>query len=202
MARPDAVENARNACAARRWRAAYGFYSAAGSAAPLTAGDLERFATAAYLIGEEREALNLWARLHQDSVNCGETDDAARWAFWIGLFHLLAGRASQAGGWCARARRLLSSEGAEGAASGYGDIIDGLMGADGAPSIRRFDTAIDLATRCDDQDLLAIGLLSRGQALIRTDAVTEGVALLDEAMVTVTRRAAWPRFLPVWSIAP
>ena len=148
--------------------------------------DLERFAAAAYLIGEEREALELWAHLHQGCANCGRADDAARWAFWIGLLHLLAGRAGQAGGWCARARRLLPSEGSGGAAAGYGDIIDGLMGADGAPPIQRFDAAIDLAERFDDQDLLAIGLLSRGQALIRSDVVAEGVKLLDEAMVTVT----------------
>ena len=148
--------------------------------------DLERFAAAAYLIGEEREALDLWSLLHNECANCGKTDDAARWAFWIGLFHLLAGRVSQAGGWSARARRLLAPRGFEGAAAGYGEIIDGLMGADGASPIQRFDAAIDLADRFDDQDLMAIGLLSRGQALIRGDAVDEGVKLLDEAMVTVT----------------
>ena len=148
--------------------------------------DLERFAAAAYLIGEEREALELWSHLHRECANCGLADDAARWAFWIGLFHLLSGRASQAGGWCARARRLLPPGGSEGAAAGYGEVIEGLMGADGAPPIQRFNAAIDLAERFDDQDLLAIGLLSRGQALIRRDAVAEGVKLLDEAMVTVT----------------
>lgn len=60
------------------------------------------------------------------------------------------------------------------------------MGADSAPPIQHFDAAIDLAERFDDQDLLAMGLLSRGQALIRSGAVAEGVELLDEAMVTVT----------------
>ncbi len=152
----------------------------------MTTEDIERFAAAAYLIGEEREALELWAQLHHDCAKGGEIDDAARWAFWIGLFHLLAGRASQARGWCARGWRLLPSEGSEGAASGYGHIIDGLTGADGTPPIQRFDAAIELAARFDDQDLLAIGLLSRGQALIRSNAVAEGVELLDEAMVAVT----------------
>ena len=186
MPRSDTCVDARNACDARRWRAAYDLFSIAHREAPLAPDDLEHFATAAYLIGEEREALEQWAHLHQDCANRGKTDDAARWAFWIGLLHLLAGRASQAGGWCARARRLLSSEGPQGSAAGYGNIIDGLMGAEGVPPLQRFDAAIDLAERFDDQDLLAIGLLSRGQALIRSDAVAEGVAVLDEAMVTVT----------------
>ncbi len=186
MAKSDTCEDARNACAARRWRAAYDLFSAARSETPLATEDMERFAAAAYLIGAEREALELWAQLHQDCAETGANDDAARWAYWIGLLHLLAGRASQAGGWCARARRLLSSKGTEGAASGYGEVIDGLMGAEGAPPIQRFEAAIDLAVRFDDEDLLAIGLLARGQALIRGDAVAEGVALLDEAMVTVT----------------
>ena len=188
----ETVEDARDACAARRWRAAYGLFSAVQSDAPLTIEDTERFATAAYLIGEEREALELWARLHHVCASDGKIDEAARWAFWIALFHLLAGRANHAGGWCARARRLLSSEGSEGAASGYGDIIDGLIGADGAPPTQRFDTAIELAAKFDDQDLLSIGLLSRGQALILGDAVAEGVRLLDEAMVTVTAGRVTP----------
>lgn len=186
MPKSDACQDARNAYAARQWRAAYGLFSAADHEVPLVSDDLRRFAAAAYLIGEEREALELWTRLHQECAIHGKTDAAARWAFWIGLFHLLAGRASQAGGWCARARRLLPSGGSEGPAAGYGKIIDGLMGLDGAPPIQRFDAAIDIAARFDDQDLLAIGLLSRGQALIRSDSVTEGVDLLDEAMVTVT----------------
>ncbi len=182
----DALENARIACEERRWRAAYDLFSAAGCNAPLTSENQERFATAAYLIGEERKALEVWAHLHQECANCGEIDDAARWAFWLGLFNLLAGRASQARGWCARARRLLSSEVAEGAAAGYGDIIDGLIGTGGATPIQRFDAAIDLAAKHGDEDLLAIGLLSRGQALVSGDAVADGVAHLDEAMVTVT----------------
>lgn len=153
---------------------------------------MERFATAAYLIGREREALELWTQLHHECSKIGRIDEAVRWAFWLGLFHLLAGRASQASGWCARARRLLSSENSEGTAPGYGDVIDGLMGADGVPPIKRFDAAIDLAERFGDQDLLAIGLLSRGQSLIHTGAVTEGADHLDEAMVAVTAGRVTP----------
>ena len=40
----------------------------------------------------------VWAHLHHDCANAGKTDDAARGAFWIGLFHLLANGTSQAGG--------------------------------------------------------------------------------------------------------
>lgn len=92
MTRSDTCEDVQKAFAARRWRAAHDLFSVTHREAPLAAEDLERLA--AYLIGEEREALELWAQLHQDSANCGRTDDAVRWAFWIGLFHVLAGRAS------------------------------------------------------------------------------------------------------------
>ena len=43
----------------------------------------------------------------------------------------------------------------------------------------------DLGQRLNDPDLVAVGLNGEGRALMRSGAVTDGLALLDEAMVTV-----------------
>ena len=43
----------------------------------------------------------------------------------------------------------------------------------------------DLGRRLNEPDLVAVGLNGEGRALIRSGAVADGLALLDEAMVTV-----------------
>jgi hypothetical protein len=43
----------------------------------------------------------------------------------------------------------------------------------------------DLGRRLNEPDLVAMGLNSEGRALIKSGAVADGLALLDEAMVTV-----------------
>ena len=48
------------------------------------------------------------------------------------------------------------------------------------------DRIVDIAERSADRDLLALGLLCRGQALLRLGEVAKGFRLLDEAMVSAT----------------
>lgn len=102
---------------------------------------------------------------------------------------LLAGEMAQATGWLARSRRLLGGREEACAAQGYGLVVTGLlalgkgMTEDAGAS---FDQAVALAERFGDPDLLALGLLSRGQGLIQSDRAGEGVAQLDEAMLSVT----------------
>ena len=43
----------------------------------------------------------------------------------------------------------------------------------------------DLGRRLNEPDLVAVGLNGEGRALIKSGAVADGLALLDEAMVTV-----------------
>jgi hypothetical protein len=51
--------------------------------------DLERLATAAYLIGRDDEAVAIWARAHQELITRGHRERAERSAFWLafGLLH-------------------------------------------------------------------------------------------------------------------
>jgi DNA-binding CsgD family transcriptional regulator len=53
-------------------------------------------------------------------------------------------------------------------------------------SYEAFDEAARIGARFGDTDLMTLGGLGRGQALIRLGEVARGMALLDEVMVAVT----------------
>jgi ATP/maltotriose-dependent transcriptional regulator MalT len=78
---------------------------------------------------------------------------------------------------------------------GYGLIVSGLLAmgkGDIESASAGFDEALALAEQFGDADLLALGLLSRGQSLIQSNNIDGGVALLDEAMVAATAGEVWP----------
>jgi hypothetical protein len=114
---------------------------------------------------------------------------AARWGFWLSLSLLLAGEMARSTGWLARSRRLLKDRQDACVEQGYGLIVTGLL-AMGKGNIQgaggSFDQALALAEQFGDPDLLALGLLSRGQSLIQSNDIADGVARLDEAMVAAT----------------
>jgi DNA-binding CsgD family transcriptional regulator len=189
MAPSPARDQGREAFARRQWRAAYELLSAADRASPLATADLERLAAAAYLIGEDRDAVSIWTRAHHDFISQGDVERAARWGFWLSLCMLMAGEAAQTTGWLARSRRLLKDREKACVEEGYGLIVSGLLAmgeedAEGAGT--SFEEAVLLAERFGDRDLLALGLLGRGQSLIQCRRSAEGMARLDEAMVAVT----------------
>ncbi|MGH6897607.1 MAG: LuxR C-terminal-related transcriptional regulator [Geminicoccaceae bacterium] len=150
---------------------------------------MERFATAAYLIGEDTHAATTWTRVHHDLIDHGDVERAARWGFWLSLHMLLAGEMAQTTGWLARSQRLLKDREEACVEQGYGLIVTGLlaMGKGNTESASTsFEEAVALAERFGDPDLLALGLLSRGQSLVQLQKNAEGVAQLDEAILAVT----------------
>ncbi len=181
------LEAGREAFDRQQWKVAREQFEAADAQSPLETADLDRLATAAYLVGREDEALALWRRTHHELVDAGDPQGAARRGFWITLTLLLAGEGAQAVGWLARCRRLLE-DGPACVEHGYVGIVEGLlaMGEGGAASAAIFDDALALANRFGEADLMALALLSGGQARIQMQQNAEGVVSLDEAMVTVT----------------
>ncbi len=189
MARTPATVQGREAFARQKWGEAYAQLSAADRQAPLELADLERFATAAYLVGEEAHATTIWTRAHHQLIDQGDVERAARWGFWISLSLLLAGEVARSTGWLARSQRLLKDRQGACVEQGYGLIVTGLlaMGKGSTESAGAiFEEALALAEQFGDPDLLALSLLSRGQSQIESHKTAEGVARLDEAMVAVT----------------
>ncbi|HEY1281944.1 MAG TPA: LuxR C-terminal-related transcriptional regulator [Acidimicrobiales bacterium] len=181
-----AVERARQAFADRRWADAYAVLVA--QAAALEADDLERLAVAAHLLGQDDESVRAWEQAYAACARHGDPDRAARCAAWLGLSLLLRGDMARASGWFARAARLLDDVNSDGAARGY-LLLPGFLAALGrgdSDTARRVAVEIvGRARRFGDDDLLALGLLSGGQAALAVGDTAHGLTLLDEAMVAV-----------------
>lgn len=181
------LDRGRQAFAGREWQEAYRQLAAADANSPLETEDLECLAQAAYLIGKDADAAALFRRAHHMLIDQQKPERAARWGFWLSLNALLRGDAAQSAGWFARIQRLVK-DCPECAEHGYVSLLSGLrqMGQGDAEGARAdFEHMISLADRFGDADLLAFGLLSRGQALIQLQRIAEGVPQLDEAMITV-----------------
>jgi len=187
VSRDESLAKGKAAFASRAWAEAHRYLGAVDADSPLALDDLEQLAMAAYLVGKDADAIALWKRLHRQLIDLGEPERAARWAFWLCLTMLLGGEGAQSRGWLARAQRLLEDH--PGCAEcGLLCVIAGLFemfGGRATKAIEHFDEAIECLQSYPDDDLMAFGLLSRGQALIQDQRLSDGVALLDEAMVTV-----------------
>ncbi len=185
----SAVDAGRNAYAERRWRAAYEALALADAEAGLPPDDLERLGNAAYLIGDDEAAVAAWTRAHNAFVDEGESLRAARLGFWLSLSLALSGKSAQSSGWLSRTERLLAGRQDECAERGLVLVMGGLFAmfqGDAETAGAAFERATALGERFGDADLLAIGVLGHGQALMQMQQTRQGVRLLDEAMVAVT----------------
>lgn len=186
---PSRLDLARDAFARRDWREAHTRLSTAARETELEPEDLDRLATASYLLAEDADATSAWTRAHHGFVHEGEPARAARCGFWLSITSLLRGEPAQAHGWVARSRRLLDETGVDCVERGYLGIPGGVMSllqGDGAKAHAAFAEATALAERYRDAELRAFGLLGQGQAFIRSGEAAKGTELFDEAMVAVT----------------
>ena len=185
------LRDAKAAYERRAWAQAF----AALSDADLTAGDdHERLAVCAYMLGEDDRCTDAWQAAHHAFVEGGEPAEAARCAFWSALCLMLRGQMAQAGGWLARAERLVADVPGS-AASGYllvPQLLGALEAGDPATAEQLASRAADIGRRLADPDLTAFGILGRGQALVASGDVAAGTSCLDEVMVSVTEGGVGP----------
>jgi DNA-binding NarL/FixJ family response regulator len=176
--------------AARRlaWADAYAALSLADQSSPLAAEDLELLATAAYLLGHVEDCLGALQRAQQLHTEAGDPRRAARCALWL-AFHLSGrGELAQAGGWLARANRLLEHEPPDCSERGHLLLpvaIQHIVAGDHAAARELSAQAAALGRHAGDNDLVALALQVQGRALVRLGRVREAMAAFDEAMVAV-----------------
>jgi DNA-binding CsgD family transcriptional regulator len=172
------------------WGEAFESLERADRRSPLGAEDLELLAVSAYLVGRDAEYLDALDRAFRAHSAAGMPRRAARCAFWIGLRYLLRGEPGRASGWHARAGRLLDREDGECAERGYllmPEAEQSLHAGDAKGAFALAGTAAECGERFGDADLVAIARHVQGRARLREGRVKEGLALLDEAMLAVTR---------------
>ncbi len=189
MTSAEAVERGRDAFGRQAWDDAYTQLAAADEAAQLDVDDIELLAVVAHLIGKDDESARLWERAHQECLVLDDAPHAARCAFWLGLGFMERGEMARAGGWLARARRILDERQLDCVERGYvliPEALQQLESGDPSGALATFDEVAAIAERFHDGDLIALGRLGRGQSLIRAGQTAEGGTQLDEVMVAVT----------------
>src|SRR5688572_20676478 len=189
MTNDDMVAQGRESFERQAWGEAYALLSGADQAAPLGLDDLERLALAAALIGKDADSADAGARAHHESLRLEDPARAARCAFWVGFHHLARGDVAQGLGWLARAARVLEDRQLDCAERGYLLVplaIRATDEGDYAAACATFTQAGEIAERFGERELATMARYGRGQALVRSGRVADGIALMDEAMVGIT----------------
>lgn len=187
--RGEELEHARSAYAGRAWLDAHDAFVRADSEAALEAEDLELLTTATLMLGRDDDATAVLERAHHRYLERGETRRAVRAATWIGINLAYRGLVGPATGWLGRAQRLLEQEPGESPEQGY-LLLPLVFRHEAAGELEKAAAvageAAAIGQRFGDADLFAIGLHAQGHMLVTAGHVQEGLALLDEAMVTAT----------------
>ncbi len=184
----------REAAARLEWAAVYESLSGVPQSGAAGPEDAELLATAAFLVGRVEDSHRALQRAHQGYADRGDPRRAARCLFWLGFMLLLGGDHAQAAGWLGRAGRLLHDED-ECGEQGLLLLPTVIQHAEGGAHEEAVATAgriIEIGTRSDDAEVLALGLHWKGRALVRHGRVSEGMALLDESMTAVVAAEVAP----------
>jgi DNA-binding CsgD family transcriptional regulator len=151
--------------------------------------DLRGAALSAYLLGRPADAVAYQQRAFRLCEEAGDLGGAVRCAFHIAMILGTTGEPALAGGWTARADRLVEELGGDVVERGYVAFLRmfrHLQEAAWPAAAECAAEAAALGRRHGDPDLLALGLCSSGRIAIYSGRVAEGLALLDEAMAGTT----------------
>ncbi|WP_354643707.1 response regulator transcription factor [Kitasatospora camelliae] len=183
-----ALTAARRSYDRQAWRDACESFAGADRATPLGCADLEAYAESAALLGRGTVAAEALQRAYLARVESEDVPGALRCAFWLAEMLTMLGEFAHAGGWLTRAARLAGSAPpcAEAGWLLLPDAEQRFRDEDFAAAYDLGTRARELAVRFGDRDLAALAGQLQGRARIRQERVTEGLALLDEAMVAVT----------------
>jgi len=191
----EGIDRGRDAFDRHAWGRAYEHLTAAARNEPLEVEDLERLASAAYLVGRSVESSDVWARAHQECARIGDVARAARCAFWLAFALLNSGELARGGGWVDRAQRLLDNRKLDCVEQGYlryAAALRAVFSGDVTAAHRGFGQAAGIGERYRDPELITLACIGEGRCLIYLGEIDRGVALLDEAMVAVGAREVSP----------
>jgi DNA-binding CsgD family transcriptional regulator len=185
----DALERGRASYASRAWEDARASLVRVDRAAPLGADDLELLATSAYMVGRMDDFLSVLERAHHAQLDGGEPLRAVRCAFFLGVNLALRGEMGHAAGWFGRAQRLVEREGGDCVESGYllmPVAMENEASGRYEAALAAAAAAAEVGERFGDADLFALAVHTQGLVLIRMGQTGEGLALLDQAMLSAS----------------
>jgi DNA-binding CsgD family transcriptional regulator/tetratricopeptide (TPR) repeat protein len=189
------LEVAQNAFEERAWRAAFSQLATAHTEEALGLDDLELLAQAAYLCGEDAASEKAWIEANRRSVENKDWARAARCAFWLGVTLQARSERAQAGGWFARAQRVLEDNDHDCVERGWLLVGAGLKlhhERNYDASTQAWEQALEVGKRFHDVDLIATARQGLGRILIKQGRISEGSPMLDESMVAVLANEVSP----------
>lgn len=188
MTEVEILRRARTSFEERAWADAHRLFEVADRETALEPEDLDRCAIAAYLTGRDAESETFRERAHHAYLERGDYERAAQSAGWLAFGLLQRGAVAQASGWFARTERVLDEAHLDSVVRGYlliPSAIHHIGRGDPAGGHAIFEHIADIARKFGDRDLKSCACHGQGRALIRLGRISDGVALLDEAMVAV-----------------
>lgn len=192
----DDLKRARDAFERREWVSAYQELTGLDDA-QLATEDFVALGTTAFLLGRRNDSIQALQRAFQLHRGQGDALGSIRDAFWLALVLSSGGEDAVAGGWLARAQRILASVEADVVERGYLQVHRMFQHAAAGEFEQAHRVAVEITeygSRFDDPDLLAFGLHAQGRGLTMSGRVPEGMVLLDEAMVGVVAGEVSPIF--------
>lgn len=190
------LERGRTFFAQRSWGVAYSQFADADADTPLDLDDLERFALAAYLTGNDEVSARVWTRAHHETLLRGDPRRAARHAVLIGSGLMFRGEVAPAMGWFARGARVLEGceKCAERAWLRIWHAFARMWGGEPAAAEPAFTESVQVGRRFGDLDLVTMSRLGEGMCLVLQGQGAAGVGLLDEVMAGVTSGEVSPMY--------
>ena len=177
------------------WGDLFADLSAARREGEPSAEDPERLAVAAYMVGRDDACEDAWVAAHQAWLGRGEAERAARCAFWHALGLFFRGDLAPAMGWVARGGRLLTGSPHDSVAHVWLRMLQALPSlaeGDAQAASSSFREAGEIAGASPMSAATAFARIGSGYALILQGRTPEGMALLDEVMVSVTAEEVAP----------
>jgi DNA-binding NarL/FixJ family response regulator len=189
------LEDARAAYDEHRWGDTFRFLSGVPVDA-LEIEDLDRLATAAYLTGHDEEGFALWVRAHQRCVDDGAVHRAAHFGMRLAQGLGFKGDLGRCRGWIDRTARLLDDARIDCVEQGYLEYGLAMLrlfeAGDIAGAHTHFVQAGKIGARFAHRELVTLARIGEGRMLIYLGEIADGMALLDEAMVSIEARELSP----------
>ena len=169
------------------WRAAYDEWSRTGLDG-LSAAELDRFSSAAGLVGDHDELVRSLQRAFLAFQDEGDLRGAARCAFHLAMNTADHGEHALAAGWAARTAELVEEIGEDCVERGWVAFLQ-MFRAIGEGEYLRAQELADEANatgrRFHDRDLIAMSTCAQGRVALFAGRFAEGLARLDDSMVRV-----------------
>ena len=165
----------------------------------LTAEELEQLADSAFWLGRREESIVARQRAHAGYSAAGRAPEAAGVAVRLCFESFERGEPAVGMGWLMRAERDLSEEPLC-VEHGFLELCRAFVthgGGDDDTAIVHAERAVEIGQQHADRDLVALGIHVQGLIRVSTGHIPEGIALLDEAMISVVAGELSPHYTGV-----